>query len=123
MVEPAASIVGIVSAGVKITIVLFRISEELGTAGKEARLIASEISTFCAVLKTLHANLSKIESSPYFSSCRAAVADMTTASMRMYDEVLDAAEELQKIAAKGAVGVKGKVRWVGETRGWNDADA
>jgi hypothetical protein len=112
MAELAASIVGIISAGAKITIVLFRISEELGTAGKEARLVASEISTFCAVLKTLHESLSKIESSAYFSSCRVAVADMTAASMRMYDEVLDAADELRKISAKGAVGVKGKVGWV-----------
>jgi hypothetical protein len=112
MAELAASIVGLVSAGLKITIVLYQVGDELGSAGKEARIVAAEISTFCSVLKTLNTAIAKIEKSTYYGYCKEAVKDMTAASLRMYDEILDATEKLRKLASKASNRMRQRIGWV-----------
>jgi hypothetical protein len=112
MAEVAATIVSLVSSGLKITIVLYQIGSQLGAAGKEAHRIATEISTFCTVLKTLSNILGKVEQSPYYANCKDVIYDMTAASVIMFDEILDAAEKVQKATLGGAKTVKGKLGWV-----------
>jgi hypothetical protein len=69
MAELAASIIGIVSAGTKVTLVLSQLSADVGSAAKEARMIASEIRSFCAVVKTLGETLEKVQNSQYYAHC------------------------------------------------------
>jgi hypothetical protein len=49
----AASIIGIVGAGAKLSVALFDFAGTVGSAGSEVRTIATEISLFCSVLKQL----------------------------------------------------------------------
>jgi hypothetical protein len=121
MAEFAASIIAIVSAGTKVTLVLSKVGSELGSAGKEARMIASEIRSFCSVLKTLEKSIGQVQTSAYYAQCKDIVADMTLASTEMFADVLDAAESVQKMttgATKGASGkddsmsVRQRVNWV-----------
>ena len=79
-----ASIIGIVGAGTKVALVLSQLASAMGSAGKETRAIASEIRGLCAVLKTLHATLDRVKTSPYFTHCLEVTDDMTTAGLEMY---------------------------------------
>lgn len=83
MAELAASIIGIVSAGTKVTLVLSQLSVDVGSAGKEARMIGNEIRSFCAVVKTLGETLEKVQSSQYYAHCAEMTKDMTDASLEI----------------------------------------
>lgn len=108
MAELAASILGIVSAGTKITLILAQLASDVGSAGKEIKMVGSEIRGSLAVLKTLAEVLKKIEESPYFAHCVEVTRDMTTASLEMFTEILDAARDLEDMV-KGKEGKDGKV--------------
>jgi flagellar motor component MotA len=82
MAEFAASIIGIVSAGTKVTLVLTQLAADVGSAAKEARMIANEIKSFCAVVKTLGETLEKIENSQYYAHCAEMVRSIYSVDMR-----------------------------------------
>ena len=63
-----ASIVGIVGAGAQLSIALFNLAEVVGSAGSEIRLLGTEISLFCSVLKQLEKTLTKARSCRYSMS-------------------------------------------------------
>ena len=116
MAELAGIIVGIVSAGIKVTLVLSQLAADVGSAGQEARLIGSEIRSFCTVLKTLGETLRAIESSQYYAHCFEMVRDMTDASLEIFTEILSAAQSLKGMAAgrddkDGNFGIVSRVQW------------
>lgn len=117
MAELAGSIIGIVSAGTKVALVLSQLAADIGSAGQEARMISSEIHTFCMILNTLKDTMEKIQTSSYHAHCFDMVQGMTAASVDMFTEVLNAAETLRSMA-KGKDGKDGKfsvvkkVQWV-----------
>lgn len=98
MAELAGSIIGIVSAGTKVALVLSQLAADMGSAGQEARMISSEIRTFCTILNTLKDTLEKIQNSSYYAHCFDMVQGMTAASIDMFTEVLNAAETLSTLA-------------------------
>ncbi|KAH4861829.1 hypothetical protein HBH75_025950 [Parastagonospora nodorum] len=111
MAELAGSIVGIVSAGTKVALVLSQLASDIGSAGQEARMISSEIRTFCTILNTLKDTMGKISDSSYYAHCSDMVRDMTTASVEMFTEVLNAAESLRSMT-NGKDGRDGKFKFV-----------
>jgi hypothetical protein len=111
MTELAGSIIGIVSAGTKVALVLSQLASDIGSAGQEARMISSEIRTFCTILNTLKDTMDKINNSNYYAHCSDMVQDMTTASVEMFTEVLNAAETLRSMT-KGKDGRDGKFKLV-----------
>jgi hypothetical protein len=116
MAEFAGSIIGIVSAGTKVTLVLSQLAADVGSAGKEARMIGSEIRSFCSVIKTLGETLKKIQASQYYGHCAELIEPMTETSMEMYTEILDASESLKGMAKgkdgqDGRFGIVGRVQW------------
>lgn len=116
MAEFAASIIGIVSAGTKVTLVLSQLAADVGSAGKEARMIGSEIRSFCAVVKTLGDTLEQVQSSQYYAHCTELIKDMTDASLEMFTEILDASEKLRgmvksKDRKDGKLNLVGRVQW------------
>jgi hypothetical protein len=117
MAELAGSIIGIVSAGTKVALVLSQLAADVGSAGQEARMIGSEIRSFCTVLKTLGNALEKIQGSDYYGHCFEMVQDMTDASLEMFTEILNAVENLRSMAVgkdgkDGKFSFVGKVQWV-----------
>ncbi|ORY18035.1 hypothetical protein BCR34DRAFT_554697 [Clohesyomyces aquaticus] len=113
MAEFAASIIGIVSAGAKVAFVLSQLAADMGAAGREARMISREIRTLCAVLKTLGETLEKVQHSEYYAHCAEMTKDMTTASMEMFTEMLDACESIRGMARGkgGKFGFTGRLQW------------
>ncbi|KAF1949049.1 hypothetical protein CC80DRAFT_540596 [Byssothecium circinans] len=113
MAEFAASLIGIVSAGTKVTLVLTQLASDVGSAGKEARMIANEIRSFCAVLKTLRETLEKVQSSQYYSHCAEMTKDMTEVSLEMFTEILNATESVRSMSKGkgGKFGFVSRVQW------------
>lgn len=117
MAELAGSIIGIVSAGTKVALVLSQLASDIGSAGQEVRMISSEIRTFCTILNTLKDTMEKIQTSHYYSHCFEMIRDMTDASLEMFTEILDAAESLKgmtmgKDEKSGRFSLVSKVQWV-----------
>jgi len=90
----AASIIGIVSAGTKVTLVLAQLAADIGSAGKEARMITSGTRCLCTVLKTLPDTIEKVQSSNYYEYCASVTRDMTDASLEMFSEILNVTKQL-----------------------------
>jgi hypothetical protein len=97
MAEFAASIIGIVSAGTKVALILSQLSADVGSAGHEARMIGGEIRSFCSVLKTLGETIEQIETSPRYAHCSEMIKDMTEDSLQMFTEILNAVDKLKKM--------------------------
>ena len=114
MADLAGTIIGIVSVGTKVALVLSQLAVGMGAAGKEARSIASEIRGLCAVLNTLQHVLLKVETSPYFDHCLELTDDMTNASREMYTDILKITKKLQIMAKtqEGRFKLRSRVYWV-----------
>ncbi|OAL01595.1 hypothetical protein IQ06DRAFT_126073 [Phaeosphaeriaceae sp. SRC1lsM3a] len=117
MAELAGSIIGIVSAGTKVALVLSQLAADIGSAGEEARMISSEIHTFCLILNTLKDTMEILQTSSYYAHCFDMVQGMTAASIDMFTEVLNAAEILRtmvrnKDGREGKFTFVNKVQWV-----------
>ena len=80
MAELAASIIGIMSVGTKVTLVLSQVASDAGSAGKEARMISSEIQSFCLVVQTLEEALQQVQTSQYYAHCRDTVCKTRSGS-------------------------------------------
>lgn len=116
MAEFAASIIGIVSAGTKVALVLSQLSADVGSAGHEARMIGGEIRSFCSVLKTLGETIEQIEKSPRYAHCTELIQDMTDDSLQMFSEILNAVDKLKKMTAgkegrDGNFGLVDRIQW------------
>lgn len=116
MAEFAASIIGIVSAGTKVALVLSQLSADVGSAGHEARMIGGEIRSFCSVLKTLGETIEQLEKSPRYAHCTELIKDMTDDSLQMFTEILNAVDKLKKMTMgregkDGNFGLVERVQW------------
>ncbi|KAJ2897079.1 hypothetical protein MKZ38_004989 [Zalerion maritima] len=119
MAELAASIIGIVSAGTKVAYVLSSIGSNIGSAGKEARIMAQEIRSFCTILHHIEIVMSKRiqQSSGHFSHCSEILEDMTIVSQCMFKEIVDIVDHTQTMAdesglALGKVALGARLKWV-----------
>ncbi|KAG4433607.1 hypothetical protein IFR05_010910 [Cadophora sp. M221] len=65
MAEFAASVLSIISVGTKVTLVLFQVAADLGSAGEDVRWLGTEISVFCAVLNDLNTILERAKKSGF----------------------------------------------------------
>jgi hypothetical protein len=99
MANLATCIIGIVSAGAKTSAVLTKVASELGSAGHEAGLIASEIRCMCTILKTLADTIESLEKSAYYAHCEEVISSLTAASLNMFDEILDVTESLRRMTS------------------------
>lgn len=99
MAEFAASIIGIISAGTKVALVLTYLAADVGSAGHEAKMIGGEIRSFCSVLRTLGETTETIEILPRYAHCTDKVSGMTEDSLQMFTEILDAVDKLRKMTS------------------------
>jgi hypothetical protein len=111
MAALAAGIVGVVSAGTKVAIVLSQYGNEVGSAGTEARMIATEIRGSCTVLTTLHSTLKHVQTSPYYSHCADLISDMTDASLEMYTEIMEVVEGLSAMTNDSKMNLRKRLQW------------
>jgi hypothetical protein len=65
MADLAGSIISIIGTGTKVTLVLFEIASDLGSAGEDIQWLGTSISVFCAVLEDLKSTLERAQSSGF----------------------------------------------------------
>lgn len=51
----------------------------------------------CTILKTVTNTIENLEKSPYYDHCEEVVASLTTASLNLFDEILDVIKSLRQI--------------------------
>ncbi|KAK5659899.1 hypothetical protein OQA88_13363 [Cercophora sp. LCS_1] len=99
MAELAASIIGIISAGSKVALILSTVASDVGSAGKEAQVVAREVRSFCAVLRGITKTVDDvIGNAEQMEHCRDVISEMTDVSREMFIEILNLTEDLQKAA-------------------------
>jgi hypothetical protein len=120
MAEFAASIIGIVSAGTKVAMVLSTAASNIGSAGKDAQVMAREIRSFCTILRNLSQRVDDVVREPdQLAHCADIISEMTAVSQEMFTEILDLADDMQKSSWDGRDGATGsrlnlrrRVKWV-----------
>jgi len=111
MAELAASLISIMSAGTKVTLVLAQLATDIGCAGKEARVIASEIRCLCTVPKTLLDTIEKVQSTSYYEHCASVTRDMADAGLELFSEILNVMEQLRAGTANPKTKLTTRLYW------------
>lgn len=122
MADLAASLIGIIGAGTKVAMVLSQVASQIGSAGKEAQIMAREIRSFCIILRSLSQTMDSVSSDihwDHYSHCSETIADMTVVSKEMFIEILALIDSIQKASWSPAASLKssrlnlaGRIRWV-----------
>lgn len=109
-----ASIIGIVTAGAKLSIALFEFGNSIGSAGAEVRAIGTEISLFCAVLKQLERTLSKARNRRYSISAIEVTQQILDQCRKIFQEIEGLIGGLQRTKdefSEPSISLKGRVKW------------
>ncbi|KAK3374691.1 hypothetical protein B0H63DRAFT_480742 [Podospora didyma] len=114
MAEFAACLIGIISAGTKVAMVLSKVASEVGSAGKEAQVMAREIRSFCTILRNISQTVDIVKEANQAAHCSEIIFDMTAASQQLFTEILDLVDSTQKVTV-GPGGAKlnlaGRIKW------------
>lgn len=114
MAELAASLIGIIEAGTKVAFLLSTLASNIGSAGKEAQVVAREIRSFCSIMRSLSQAIDQINDGEYSSRCAELISEMTAVSQQMFTEILDLVENLRSVSdlAKTKFNLAGRIKWV-----------
>ncbi|KAH7160490.1 hypothetical protein B0J13DRAFT_541197 [Dactylonectria estremocensis] len=116
MAELAASLIGIIAAGTRVALVLSTTASDIGSAGKEAQVMAREIRSFCTILRNITQTIDVVKDTNQVSHCADLVSEMTAVSQDMFTEILDLVEYLQKPSWSSQAGSRMKlaarIKWV-----------
>ncbi|KAI3392300.1 hypothetical protein diail_5908 [Diaporthe ilicicola] len=122
MAELAASLIGIVGAGTKVAMVLLQVAAEIGSAGKEPRIMAREIRSFCTIIRVLSQTMDSVHSEmtwDNYSDCSETISDMMAVSKEMFTEILGLIDSIQKSSLGGSTlpnnsgfNLASRIRWV-----------
>lgn len=122
MADLASSLIGIIGAGTKVAMVLSQVTCEIGSAGKEAQIMAREIRSFCTIIRILSQTLDNVHSDmnwSQYSHCSETISDMTAVSKQMFSEILDLVDTIQKASWGSSVSLSSakfnlasRIRWV-----------
>ena len=114
MAELAASLIGIIEAGTKVAFLLSTLASNIGSAGKEAQVVAREIRSFCSIMRSLSQAVDQIKDGEYSSRCSELISEMTAVSQQMFTEILDLVENLRSVSdfSKTKLNLAGRMKWV-----------
>ena len=89
------SIIGIVGAGAKLSLLLLDFASSIGSAGAEVRSIGTEISLFCCVLKQLERTLTQAKNRCYSTSAIETTRDILDRCRVIFKDLQIIFEEIQ----------------------------
>ncbi|KAL9121585.1 MAG: hypothetical protein Q9187_001855 [Circinaria calcarea] len=110
-----ASIIGIIGAGAKLSIVLFDFGNSIGSAGSQVRSIGTEISLFCAVLKQLERTLAKAKDRRYSISAIETTQEILEQCQVVFNElqaIFDSLIKSKPSSSETTIDILGRLRWV-----------
>jgi len=82
-----ASILGVASAGAKLSLTLYQFADIVGNAATEVRDIASEISLFCSVLRQLDSTLQRAKATRYSLTALATAEAIMAECRRVFSQI------------------------------------
>lgn len=92
-VDLAASVIGIISAGTKVSLVLLQLASDVESASSEARMISTEIKAFVVVIDALVEHLQSIQHFDQYEE-DGKVKEMIDACLGMFTDLQNAVEEV-----------------------------
>jgi hypothetical protein len=105
-----ASVIGIASAGAKLSIALFDFASTLGSAATEITAIGTEVSQFCVVVKQVESTLRKARTTVRYSiTALAAIEQIAGQCQPVFDEIEQIFEDLKK--GKAEPNFLGRLKW------------
>jgi hypothetical protein len=119
MADLAGGIIGIILAGTKVATVLSMVASNVGSAGKEALVMAREVRSFCAVLRNLSQTVDDVvRDGEQLAHCADLISEMTAVSQEMFTEILDLVDDIQKAswgrrgdAAGSRLNLTRRIKW------------
>jgi hypothetical protein len=119
MAEFAAALIGIISAGTKVAMVLSTTASNVGSAGKEAQVMAREIRSFCTILRNISQTIEIAKDSDQVTHCSELISEMTIVSQEMFNEILTLVDSMQKeswaagpsVAAGPRLNLARRIKW------------
>jgi hypothetical protein len=110
-----ASIIGVVGAGAKLSIILFEFASTVGSAGAEVKRIGIEISLFCSVLKQLQSTLTKAKAYRYSLSALQTTQEILDRCQEIFKDIEDIVDGLRKRrtgeAAETSMDLISRAKW------------
>ncbi|MCJ1248300.1 Adaptor for signal transduction [Trapelia coarctata] len=105
-----ANLVGVVGAGLRLSLMLYEAASTFGSAGKEIRLMASDVSLFCSVLKQVHSMLTKAKAFRLSITAGQTTQDIIDRCQSIFDEIKEILDRLCN-GSDGTVDVLSRVKW------------
>ena len=109
-----ASIIGIVRAGAKLSLLLLDFASSIGSAGAEVRSIGTEISLFCCVLKQLERTLTQAKNRRYSISAVETTQEILDHCRVIFKDLQIIFEEIQENKAHSSetsIDFLGRIKW------------
>jgi Ras association (RalGDS/AF-6) domain len=94
-----ASIVGVAATGAKLSLLLYQFADAVGSAARDVRVVATEISLFCSVLQQLDSTLQKAKAARYSLTALAAAEAIMIECRRVFREIQNEVDALKRESA------------------------
>lgn len=110
-----ASLIGIIGAGAKLSLLLFDFGSSIGSAGSQVRSIGTEISLFCAVLKQLERTLAKAKDRRYSISAIETTHEILEQCQVVFNElqtIFDSLKKSKLSSGETSMDLLGRLKWV-----------
>ncbi|KAI9163861.1 hypothetical protein HJFPF1_05489 [Paramyrothecium foliicola] len=112
----AASIIGVASAGAKLSVALYQLAEIVGSAAQEVRSIASDISIFCSVLHQLDETLQEAKATRYSLTAICTVETIIGECRHIFSQINEVVDKLKRESVDApqelTLAWTAKVKWV-----------
>jgi Ras association (RalGDS/AF-6) domain len=111
-----ASIIGVATTGAKLSLILYQFADAVGSAARDVRIVASEISLFCSVLRQLDSTLQKAKAARYSLTALAAAEAIMAECQRVFREIQDLVNGLKRESVSTpeelVIAWTARVKWV-----------
>jgi hypothetical protein len=105
-----AGVIGIVTAGEKLSIALIKFASTIGSAAKDIENIGTDISNICLVLKRVESTLRKpCRTARYSITALADIQRITGRCQVIFDEIKDIVDDLKR--GKAELDIRCRLKW------------
>ena len=105
-----ANLVGVVGAGLNLSVALYDFASTLGSAGREIEDMGYDITLLCAVLKRVQSTLDSPKATRLSVTAIQTTQDIVNRCQKILDDIKDILKKLRK-DGQSTIDVLAKVKW------------
>ena len=105
-----ANLVGVVGAGLKLSVALYDFASTLGSAGREIEDMGYDITLLCAVLKRVQSTLDSPKATRLSVTAIQTTQDIVSRCQKILDDIKDILKKLRK-EGQSNIDVLARVKW------------